>query len=136
MTYRTAVVIVAASLTAGCAQPLKLAKDDPPTVLAHQTLNAPNPAEAGPHHVSVLYYGSGTDKRRVVYRDSVTLKTKTVDGSKFADAPNPDQKKVRQKYWGFGFDKLPINGRVWYPDGAGPFPLVLVVHGNHNMKDF
>jgi ATP-dependent Lon protease len=31
---------------------------------------------------------------------------------------------------------MPLNGRVWYPDGPGPFPLVLIVHGNHNMKDF
>ena len=29
-----------------------------------------------------------------------------------------------------------MNGRVWYPDGAGLFPLVLVVHGNHNMRDY
>ncbi|MDH3990077.1 MAG: MFS transporter, partial [Gammaproteobacteria bacterium] len=26
--------------------------------------------------------------------------------------------------------------RVWYPDGEGPFPLVLVVHGNHGMEDY
>jgi len=25
---------------------------------------------------------------------------------------------------------------VWYPQGDGPFPLVLIVHGNHDMKDF
>jgi dienelactone hydrolase len=31
---------------------------------------------------------------------------------------------------------MPLNARVWYPDGPGPFPLVLVVHGNHDMKDF
>jgi dienelactone hydrolase len=31
---------------------------------------------------------------------------------------------------------MPVNGRVWYPQGNGPFPLVLIVHGNHNMKDF
>ena len=40
------------------------------------------------------------------------------------------------RYWGFGFDKLPLNGRVWFPEGIGPFPLVLIVHGNHAMKDF
>lgn len=39
-------------------------------------------------------------------------------------------------YWGFGPDALPLNGRVWYPDGAGPFPLVLVVHGDHLMNEF
>ncbi|HEX9895294.1 MAG TPA: hypothetical protein VGA78_15300, partial [Gemmatimonadales bacterium] len=53
-----------------------------------------------------------------------------------ASAPTPALGKERRSYWGFAFDKLPRNGRVWYPDGNGPFPLVLVVHGNHNMKDF
>jgi hypothetical protein len=31
---------------------------------------------------------------------------------------------------------LPRQGRVWFPDGHGPFPLVLIVHGNHDMEDF
>ncbi|MGH7483263.1 MAG: alpha/beta hydrolase family protein, partial [Longimicrobiales bacterium] len=39
-------------------------------------------------------------------------------------------------YWGFGPDAFPLNARVWYPAGAGPFPLVLAVHGNHDMRDF
>jgi hypothetical protein len=25
---------------------------------------------------------------------------------------------------------------VWYPEGPGPFPLVLIVHGNHNPLDY
>jgi dienelactone hydrolase len=33
-------------------------------------------------------------------------------------------------------DKLPLNARVWYPEGPGPFPLALIVHGNHNLADF
>ncbi|HSJ10207.1 MAG TPA: hypothetical protein VK928_09845, partial [Longimicrobiales bacterium] len=32
--------------------------------------------------------------------------------------------------------KMPLIGRVWYPDGDGPFPVVLIAHGNHNMKEF
>jgi hypothetical protein len=31
---------------------------------------------------------------------------------------------------------MPLNGRVWHPEGAGPFPLVLIAHGNHNMREF
>jgi dienelactone hydrolase len=31
--------------------------------------------------------------------------------------------------------EAPVNGRVWLPEGAGPFPLVLVVHGNHQMEE-
>ena len=105
----------ASLLVGACFQHLTLARDDSPVVLAHQTLTAPNPAERGPFAVKRLYYGSGTDKRRREYRDSVTLKTKPVDGSKLADAPNPELRTSRQKYWGFGFDKMPVNGREWYP---------------------
>ena len=72
-----------------------------------------------------------------MFRDSVTLKTKPVDISPFATV-QPAQAKDRRKYWGFDMKKVPLNARVWYPDGAGggPFPLVLVVHGNHNPKDY
>jgi dienelactone hydrolase len=44
--------------------------------------------------------------------------------------------KSRNRYWGFTPKEMPLNGRAWYPAGEGPFPLVLIVHGNHNMKDF
>ena len=125
-------VLVAAS---SCTQSLKLTKDDSPVVLSHQTLTAPNPGEPGPFAVSRLYYGNGTDRNRRYFKDSVSIKTPTVDGSAFLSA-DKDLAKSREEYWGFGFKKLPINGRVWYPQGDGPFPLVLVVHGNHNMKDF
>lgn len=30
----------------------------------------------------------------------------------------------------YTMDQVPLRGRVRYPQGAGPFPLVLVVHGN------
>ena len=120
----------------GCIQqPIKLTKDDSPVVLARQEVTAQNPASPGTFRVRTLVYGSGTDKHRSAFRDSVTLKTKTVDGSPFVSS-TPEIAKSRKKYWGFDFKNLPINGRVWYPDGDGPFPLVLVVHGNHNMKDF
>lgn len=121
---------------AACTQPLRLARDDSPTVLSHQLLTAPNPAVKGTFAVKTLYYGSGKDKQRPEFRDSVTLKTKPVNGSKFASAPTPALGKDRKKFFGFGFDSLPVNGRVWYPAGPGPFPLVLIVHGNHNMKQF
>ncbi len=116
--------------------PLKLTTDDSAVVLSRQSIDAPDPGARGSFAVKSLYYGSGTDKRRAEYRDSVTIRTATVDGSKLAGPPNPAQGKIRRDYWGFDFTKLPVNGRVWYPDAAGPFPLVLIVHGNHNMKEF
>src|SRR5262249_54777002 len=30
---------------------------------------------------------------------------------------------------------MPLQGRVWMPEGNGPYPLVLVVHGNHLMEE-
>ncbi len=117
-----------------CSQPLKLARDDSPTVLSHQTITAPDPADPGPLKVNRLYYGSGRDRQRSVFRDSVTMKTKPVDISPFASVA-PDNADARKDYWGFDMKAVPLNGRVWYPEGPGPFPLVLVVHGNHNYED-
>ena len=124
-----------AGLVVGCLQPLKLAHDDSAIVLAEQRLEAPNPAGPGSHSVRRLYYGHGTDRRRAEFRDSITITTGTVDGTKLIST-SPENKRSRRDYWGFDFDSLPLNGRIWYPDGDGPFPLVLMVHGNHNMKDF
>jgi dienelactone hydrolase len=135
MKARCLFLAVLCTLAAACAQPLKLSKDDSKVVLAQQSLSAPNPADPGSLAVRTFYYGSGTDKQRRIFRDSVTLKTKTVDASAFVSM-TPELAKDRQKYWGFDAKHYPLNGRVWYPDGPGPYPLVLVVHGNHNMKDF
>jgi len=128
-------IVLIAIVAASCTQALKLTKDDSPTVLAHQMINAPNPGEKGSFAVKTMYYGSGTDKRRAEFRDSVTIKTKTVDASAFVSI-DPPQAKSREKDWGFTPSKFPVNGRVWYPDGAGPFPLILIVHGNHNPLDY
>ena len=94
-------------------------------------LDAPNPALDGPYQYRTYFYGSGNDKRRKEYGEGVDFKTEPVDGNPFVDYSNN-----MPHYWGFGFDKLPLNGRVWFPEGPGPFPLVLIVHGNHAMKDF
>jgi dienelactone hydrolase len=114
---------------------MQLAQSDAPVVLARRTIAAPNPGEKGTHAVKFLYYGSGTDKRRPEYRDSITYKTATVDASVMARM-DPPLAKSRKNYWGYDNTKFPRNARVWYPEGAGPFPLVLIVHGNHDMKDF
>ncbi len=99
-------------------------------------LRAPNQSESGPHSVKSLFYGSGTDLRRPEYSAKVALKTQTVDATPFFKDFKGWKEKVRRRYWGFGVDKMPLNARVWYPQGAGPFPLVLIVHGNHDMAEF
>lgn len=119
---------------AGCAPALHLTPSDAPSVLAHQVLDAPDPGRPGPFGVLTLYYGSGLDKNRAEYRDSVAIRTEPVDASKLLSLGGAA--KERNEYWGFTPEEMPLNARVWYPDGEGPFPLVLVVHGNHSMKDF
>ena len=124
---------MAGAVTA-CSTSLNLTPSDHETVLAEQRLDAPHPARAGSYEVLRLYYGSGTDKHRPEYRDSVTIVTESVDASKLVSLGS--SAKERNNYWGFTPKEFPINGRVWYPKGDGPFPLALIVHGNHNMKDF
>lgn len=129
------ILIAAVVLLCGCYGSMKLTPSDADRVLSQQLLNAPHPGAPGSLEVKRLFYGSGTDLRRPEYRDSVTIKTTAVDVSKFVSM-DPPVAKQRKEYWGFEPKNFPINGRVWYPAGAGPFPLVLIVHGNHNMKDF
>jgi len=101
-----------------------------------QSIAAPNPAKVGQDPVLTVFYGNGSDIRRTEYGKSVAIKTKTIDGSLFFKDFKGWKEKLRRRYWGFGLDKMPLNARVWYPQGDGPFPLVLIVHGNHNMTDF
>jgi len=121
-------------LLAGCRGTLKLERSDADTVLGRHALDVEDPSTEGPHEVAFLYYGSGTDRQRAVYRDSVSIVTPTVDASKLVDLG--DDASSRNDYWGFSPDSFPLNARVWYPEGAGRHPLVLVVHGNHSMKEY
>jgi len=97
-----------------------------------EPLAMPDPSQAGSHAVQILFYGSGQDRHRAEYGVDVDLVTGPVDGSALVDRWT----WMRTSYWGFGPDALHLNGRVWYPEGEGPFPLVLIVHGNHMMEDF
>lgn len=135
MMHRSMFGLAAGLVAAACSQKLTLMPDDSAQILAKQTIAAPNPSEPGPHQVRTLFYGSGTDKQRPEFRTGVTIKTKTVDVSPFASVTG-DAAKTRQKFWGFDLKKAPLNGRVWYPEGPGPWPLTLIVHGNHNYREF
>jgi hypothetical protein len=101
-----------------------------------QPLEAPDPSQAGTYKVSTLFYGSGTDRHRPEYAAGVGLKTDPVDGSVFLPDLKGFKAWARRRYWGFDPKNLPLNARVWFPKGDGPFPLVLIVHGNHKMEEF
>jgi len=105
-------------------------------VLADRTLDLPNPGLPGDHKVLTLTYASGEDKRRAEYGAGANLISRSVDGSKLIDNWDGLGGWLRTSYWGFDASELPLQARVWYPEGEGPFPLVLIVHGNHSMEDF
>ena len=95
-------------------------------------LALPNPGEPGVFEVKTLTYGNGQDLLRLEYGINADLITQPVDGSKLVSGWSG----LRTDYWGFGPEAMPLNGRVWYPgelerDGEGPFPIVVMVHGNH-----
>ncbi|SFE35316.1 Alpha/beta hydrolase family protein [Paenibacillus algorifonticola] len=95
-------------------------------------IDAENPALPGSYSYRAFTYGSGSDKQRGEYGEQTELLTSSVDASAYI-------KKwawLKQKFWGFDQSELPLNARVWMPEGDGAFPLVLMVHGNHLMEEF
>src|SRR5690625_5056862 len=89
-----------------------------------------NPGMKGKYHYDFFTYGSGSDLHREEFAQSVDHVTPTVDASDFVKKWG----EKRETFWGFNTSELPINGRVWLPDGEGTFPLILMVHGNHTME--
>jgi dienelactone hydrolase len=103
---------------------------------AIRALAAANPSRPGSFKVLNLTYGSEKNKRRPVFGINADLKTESVDATPFVKNNKGWKVKLRHWYWGFDFSEFPVNGTVWYPEGDGPFPLVLIVHGNHKMQEF
>jgi dienelactone hydrolase len=91
-------------------------------------------AARGPFGVRTSTYGSGASVRRPEYGADATFRTPSVDGSALFGGYGGWAGSFFRWYWGFDFDALPLDGLVWQPEGAGPFPLVLLVHGNHAMS--
>jgi hypothetical protein len=95
-----------------------------------------DPSVNGTYQTRTLCYGSGWDARRPEYGPSVALRTPTVDATPFLDDTTGIGTTLREWYWGFDLKHCPLNARTWYPEGEGPFPLVLIVHGNHQMEKY
>ncbi len=95
----------------------------------------PDPGQPGTHAVRMLTYGSGQDRHRPEYGSRVELRTPSVDASRLFTWSGLGG-AARRRYWGFGPEALPLQARVFLPDGPGPFPLVLILHGNHVAEEF
>lgn len=131
--------LIAALMLPACYAPMVLTENDADVVLARQAIRGPSPADPGAYEVGYLTYGSGTDRNRGGFADSVAIVTDSIDGSDLLTWGG--QRSSREEYWGFSIEGLPLNGRVWYPmegdePAEGRFPLVLVVHGNHSPTDY
>lgn len=96
--------------------------------------NMQDPSQFGDYLVESFTYGSGEDKRRSEFGVDADEVSRIVDASAYIESG--DWPWLRSKFWGFDETSLPVNGRVWMPKGEGPFPVVLMVHGNHLMEQF
>ncbi|WP_416669830.1 hypothetical protein [Egbenema bharatensis] len=92
-----------------------------------------NPAIPGPFTVSQVVYAapglsySGNPiltQYKVFQSPTPGYQTRTINLSDFANLPTVPA-------WPFNVTNVPINGLLRIPQGTGPFPLCLIVHGNH-----
>ncbi|WP_379128074.1 alpha/beta hydrolase [Paenibacillus sp. sgz500958] len=120
------------ALAAGSGQNTDPAKDLADLSSGVAPLAADNPGIPGNYAVTSFTYGTGKDLHRAEYGQEVDLVSASADASVYIKK----WQKLRSLFWGFDSSALPINGRVWMPEGEGPFPLVLMVHGNHMMEDY
>ncbi|NQX46710.1 alpha/beta hydrolase [Paenibacillus tritici] len=95
-------------------------------------LAAADPGRPGDYPFHSFTYGSGKDLQRKAYSRDVALVSTSVDATEYIRS----WPTLRTLFWGFDPTALPLNARVWMPDGDGPYPLVLMVHGNHMMEDY
>lgn len=128
--------LVTAALGVLCVSAAVWPADSPaanPSITKHAApIEAENPAEPGNYGYITFDYGSGNDYWRTEFGKKTDLISTPVDASAYIEKWSA----FRTRYWGFDQSSLPLNGRVWMPEGEGPFPLVLMVHGNHLMEDF
>ena len=108
----------------------------PAAVQLLEQQGVPSPLAAGTYKTEQFSYGSGTDPHRLHFGKAVRYSTPSVDATHLLPKWKGKKKKWRERYWGFGLSNFPLNGIVYAPIGEGPFPIVLMVHGNHTMEDF
>jgi len=66
-------------------------------------------------------------KENLTFREA----TLTSDFSPYIDDFGPS----KSEYLGYQVDQVALNALYYLPEGEGPFPLLLIQHGNHEMSD-
>lgn len=100
------------------------------------SLSAVDPSLPGPFEIERLSYGAGENVRRPEFGARRLLESRTVDATALLPEWKGLKRRMRERYWGFGLDAAPLNGLIWAPREGGPYPLVLIVHGNHGMEEY
>lgn len=99
---------------------------------APPVIQADDPRVTGDYPIHTFTYASGTDRFRTEFGAEADLFAAPADATEITESWS----SFRRWYWQTDMTALPLNGRVWMPQGKGPFPLVLIVHGNHLMEEF
>lgn len=82
----------------------------------------------GNHEFESIVYAGETNPRRREF-DSVHQQWRS-EGVSLDGYWQPEE----AEFWGFDEHRVPLNGRLWIPQGPGPFPLVLIAHGNSDYS--
>ena len=100
-----------------------------------QVIDVPHPNTPGNHQVKPISYGPAPEGGRAGLDQAADFESLSVDGSKLLDGWESGSGWWRSKFFGIDATTLPIRGAGHMPLGPGPFPVVLIVHGNHLMED-
>jgi len=85
-----------------------------------------NPSTMGNYSFTIHYYSS-TVQRNNPFPGQDAFTSSTADASLLLDSWGG----IRAWRLGFDSNALPLNAQVWMPEGTGPFPIAMIVHGNH-----
>lgn len=66
-------------------------------------------------------------------KEEEAVKTRTISLKPYMDSYSGITKKLRDWYWGYGEDEIPLEGKVWYPEETGRYPVLCIIHGNADM---
>ena len=89
----------------------------------------------GNNNFTYLTYSPGEDNHREEYKNPNFI-SYNLDASKILESKwNQSKIEWRESYWGFNKKNLPLNGRLWVPEGDQKFPIISIIHGNHSMQE-
>ena len=89
----------------------------------------------GNNNFTYLTYSPGEDNHREEYKNP-NFNSYNLDASKILESKwNQSKIEWRERYWGFNKKNLPLNGRLWIPEGDQKFPIISIIHGNHSMQE-